>query len=139
MTMNITVTAGQPFTESFFPFSDIRKMLIQHLKSFLMDPENRPYRDEEGIKHQALYIQDYAVYAALRGADYKKVSHMANGENARIALKHVVDQLDAVKVIQPNAGQNKNRSKRHPVNRYLPEGATPEMLSELRTILVDVL
>ena len=75
-------------TETVVPFSEARRAMIATLKAFITDKGNmRPPRDEYGYRRKIIKFSDYVVYAALRGADIRKTSHMEGGENAIEALQ----------------------------------------------------
>lgn len=44
-----------------------RASLAKLMKSRILDPENRPYRDSDGTKHKQLGKVDFILYAILRG------------------------------------------------------------------------
>lgn len=80
----------------FTPFTQTRKALIADVKALLTDPENlRIPRNEYGNKLPRLFFKDYVVYAVLRGADWKKTSHMEDGANAREVLQGLQPSLKA--------------------------------------------
>lgn len=137
--MSINNAASVETSEVFTPFSAKRKAMISHLKSFLKDPENRPYKNVYGTKFQVLYLQDYAVYAALRGADYKKVSHMDDGSNARGAIETVISIIGAISEKSAPRIEARDFPKSSVVIRYLPVGSTFEDLAELKQILTEAL
>lgn len=65
---------------TFVPFTETRKKFIDHLRNRVIT--ERPTRKVwtwGGIDHvtvdRPLSLRDYAVYAALRGADYRKGDH----------------------------------------------------------------
>jgi hypothetical protein len=126
-------------TETFAPFSEKRKAMIKHLKAFLKSPENRPYKNTYGTKFQVLFLEDYAVYAALRGADFKKVSHMEEGENAREAIETVIKRIEGITEKSAERIKSRDLPISSVVIRYLPEGSTFEDLAELKVILSQTL
>lgn len=81
---------------TFAPFTQTRKALIADLKAMLTDPENlRIPRNEYGNKLPRLFFKDYVVYAVLRGADWKKTSHLEDGANALEILQGLQRSLKA--------------------------------------------
>lgn len=75
-------------TSEVAPFSEARRAMIAALKAFITDKGNmRPPRDQYGYRRKIIKFADYVVYAALRGADIRKTSHMEGGENAIELLK----------------------------------------------------
>lgn len=82
-----SINEETPMT-TYTPFSATRKAMIAHLKSRLTDRENiKLERNEYGNRIRKLFFQDYVIYAALRGADVRKTSHMPDGDNAIEELK----------------------------------------------------
>lgn len=81
---------------TFTPFTQARKTLIADVKALLTDPENLCIpRNQYGNKLPRLFFKDYVVYAVLRGADWKKTSHMEDGGNAREVLESLQPSLKA--------------------------------------------
>ena len=83
---------------AYVPFDTTRKSLIAQLKGMLTHPEMKPFKDPTyGTKYSRLFLKDYAVYAALRGADYRKTSHLRDqgAPNAKEALEFVLNDLRA--------------------------------------------
>jgi hypothetical protein len=81
---------------AYVPFDTNRKALIADLKAMLTHPEMKPFKDKVyGTKYPRLFLKDYAVYAALRGADYRKTSHLRDqgAPNAKEALESVLADL----------------------------------------------
>lgn len=75
---------------TFIAFTETRKKQIDHLRERLIT--ERPYIAGSGIyisKVHPLGLTEYAVYAALRGADYRKGDH-TGGKEATQALQHVI-------------------------------------------------
>ncbi len=73
---------------NFIYFTDARKSMIARSKSLLTDPDNlKLERNQDGHRLRKLFFRDYVVYAILRGADFKKTSHMEDGLNAREELE----------------------------------------------------
>ncbi len=83
---------------AYVPFTTTRKALIADLKAMLTHPDMKPVKDKVyGTKYPRLFLKDYAVYAALRGADYRKTSHLRDqgAPNAKEALESVLNDLRA--------------------------------------------
>lgn len=81
-------------TITFVEFSAARKSLIIHSKERLTNRDNlRREANEHGNRVKKLILQDYAVYASVRGADYRKASHMKDGANAKVELKSLLGSL----------------------------------------------
>ena len=81
---------------AYVPFDTTRKSLIAQLKGMLTHPEMKPFKDPKyGTKYPRLFLKDYAVYAVLRGADYRKTSHLCDqgAPNAKEALEFVLADL----------------------------------------------
>lgn len=82
-------------TNTFIEFTKTRKEQIDYLRERLMT--ERPERVEYWGGHygysQPLHLADYVVYAALRGADYRKGDASVSGRYATEALSHVIRQL----------------------------------------------
>lgn len=81
---------------AYVPFDTTRKSLIAQLKGMLTHPEMKPFKDPTyGTKYPRLFLKDYAVYAALRGSDYRKTSHLRDegAPNAKEALESVLADL----------------------------------------------
>lgn len=122
---------------TFTPYTATRKAMIQHVRARLINPENRPTKHPVyGNKNQVLFLQDYAVYAALRGADIRKTSHMPEGENAKEAIKQVLNRLS---YLNESHAEKINQGAITSLSDYLPEGATYEDVVELREILTQAL
>lgn len=86
---------------TYVEFSSTRKNLIASIKAIITDSENmRPPRDEYGYRAPKIFFRDYVLYAAVRGADWKKTSHLylEGAPNAREELetlyKALVDNLN---------------------------------------------
>lgn len=80
---------------TFIAFSTERKNMITRTKGLLTNPDNLAVqRNMYGNRIKNLFFIDYVIYAVLRGADYKKTSHMPLGDNATLALKGVLDSFD---------------------------------------------
>lgn len=127
---------------AFVPFTAPRKAIIQHVKARLIDPKNRPTKDPEyGTKHQALFLSDYAVYAALRGADFRKTSHMEDGANAKASIETVIKEISAIPESRRSFVEGEDRAKGQysVVTRFLHEGGTFEDLQEIKSILTQAI
>lgn len=79
---------------TFITFTETRKKMIDHMRERVMT--ERPVRNVgvfRGTEYvtvtRPLALLDYVVYAALRGADYRKGDH-TGGEIATPALKHLI-------------------------------------------------
>lgn len=126
---------------AFVPFTAQRKAAIQHVKARLVDPKNRPTKDPQyGTKYSHLFLEDYAVYAALRGADFRKTSHMEDGANAKEAIQSAINQISAIPesrsaIIEEDRSKNNARV----VTRYLPVGGTYADLQEIKAILIKAI
>lgn len=109
---------------TFVPFTETRKKFIDHLRNRVIT--ERPTRKVwtwGGIEHvtvdRPLSLRDYAVYAALRGADYRKGDH-TGGSVATAELTHLAKMYKAY-----GAGKSV----------FLPSDHTVEELAEFITIL----
>lgn len=85
-------------TTTFIKFTEIRKNFIDFYRNRLMTERPsqtthiyrwRGYEQHSVIRNQPLSLVDYAVYAALRGADYRKGDH-TGGEKATKVLQNIV-------------------------------------------------
>jgi hypothetical protein len=116
---------------TFTPFTDNRKAMIKHVKAFLTNKDNlKRTLNLYGKRVHHLCFRDYVVYAVLRGADYKKTSHMQDGQNAREEL------LAMLKVIKDGRSWE-TYSTKHYIPRYCPEGAF--YIDELEILLENAL
>lgn len=109
---------------TFILFTETRKNQIDHLRLRLIT--ERPHITGSGIyisKVRPLGLTDYVVYAALRGADYRKGDH-TGGKEATEALRHVIKTWN---------------SWGHIKNGLLPEGTTVEETNEFVKILGEEL
>ncbi|MDU8350331.1 hypothetical protein RYA05_00295 [Pseudomonas syringae pv. actinidiae] len=125
---------------AFVPFTATRKATIQHVKARLVDPKNRPTKDPKyGTKYPALFLKDYAVYAALRGADFRKTSHMEDGANAKAAIQGVIDEISGIAEARRSyvEGEARTKDKDSVVTRFLHEGGTFEDLQDIKAILIQ--
>jgi hypothetical protein len=113
--------------------------MIKHVKAFLTSVDNRPHKNKHGTKFQALFLEDYAVYAALRGADFKKVSHMEDGANAREAIESAISKIDSYSEKSAERIKTRQLQITSVVIRVMPEGSVLEDLAELKEILVQAL
>jgi hypothetical protein len=83
----------------YTPFTVARKAMIINMKAMLTSSDFKPYKDPVyGTKYSRLFLADYAVYAVLRGADFRKASHLHDkgAPNAKSAIKSVISSLDYV-------------------------------------------
>lgn len=81
-------------TTTFVPFTETRKKFIDHMRNRVIT--ERPIRHvatyggvESVTVTRPLSLVDYAVYAALRGADYRKGDH-TGGKIATGVLEYIV-------------------------------------------------
>ena len=79
---------------TFVPFTETRKKFIDFMRDRVIT--ERPTRrvwTYRGIDHvmvnRPLSLLDYAVYAAVRGSDYRKGDH-TGGKEATRELKHII-------------------------------------------------
>lgn len=131
---------------AYVPFNSTRKDLIASLKAMLTDPEMKPYkRKDYGTKYPRLFLKDYALYAAVRGADYRKTSHLRDegAPNAKEALEYVLADLrGALKKPEDLAKRNFVHSavKRYVVGfkvEFNPEKADEYML-RIETLIAAI-
>lgn len=131
---------------AYVPFNTTRKDLITSLKAMLTDPEMKPYKDKVyGTKYPRLFLKDYALYAAVRGADYRKTSHLrdSGAPNAKEALESVLNGL--LGALKNPEGQLKASYPHHPVKRYVvglntefnPE-KTDEYMLRIETLIAAI-
>jgi len=111
-------------TTTFVPFTETRKKFIDHMRNRVIT--ERPTRKVwtwGGIDHvtvdRPLSVLDYAVYAALRGADYRKGDH-TGGFVTTAGLSRLVKMFKAY-----GAGKSV----------FLPSDHTVEELDEFIAIL----
>lgn len=104
---------------TFITFTETRKKQIDHLRERVMT--ERPIRTVGSFRGteyvtvtRPLGLLDYVVYAALRGADYRKGDH-TGGKIATSALTHLVKMFKAY-----GAGRT----------NLLPSGSTVEEIAE---------
>ena len=110
---------------NFIEFTKTRKEQIDHLRNRLMT--EKPDTDVYGTKHKALGLADYVVYAALRGADYRKGDH-TGGKRAHEAITRVIDNIVYWGTSTSKFGQALRK-------KYVPEGQTTDQLMELKAAL----
>lgn len=115
----------------FVDFSQTRKQLIAFQRERLLT--ERPTRDQYGTVHKALDILDYAVYAALRGADYRK-GDQSGGKVAAHRLQTLTRNITYWATSPSLRGQQFRV-------RFVPEGLEPasEVLMELKSIIEEEL
>lgn len=123
--------------ETFTPFTATRKAMIQHVKARLVNPENRPTKHPKyGNKNQVLFLNDYAVYAALRGANFRKTSHMVDGANAKEAIEGTIQYLASITEAK---SEQIAKGQYSVVNKFIPTGASFADVQELKSILEQAL
>jgi hypothetical protein len=109
---------------TFIPFTETRKKQIDHLRLRLIN--ERPYIAGSGIyisKVRPLGLTEYTVYAALRGADYRKGDH-TGGKEATQALLQVIKSWNGWAHIKKG---------------LLPEGSTVEEINDFVKVLGEEL
>ena len=110
---------------TFIAFTETRKQLIDHLRNRLMT--ERPYikvwYGDCVSRIQPLGLIDYVVYAALRGADYRKGDH-TGGEQATAALKSIIRTFNSWLSSDDHVGNSA-------LAKWLPEGHTDVELKEM--------
>ena len=117
-------------SDTFVEFSAARKSLIAHGKERLTNRDNlRREANEYGNRAKKLFLRDYAVYASVRGADYRKASHMEDGANAKVELQGLHGSLANFLVKNEDFA-----SKPVPVQfaRFAPDSASLVELEECR-------
>lgn len=79
---------------TFITFTETRKQQIDHLRNRLITerPYTHVYYGNSSTRVHPLGLSEYVVYAALRGADYRKGDH-TGGKQATEALKGVLRTL----------------------------------------------
>lgn len=116
-------------TDTFILFTAARKQQIDHLRNRLMT--ERPYTHvhwgNSVSRIHPLGLTDYVVYAALRGADYRKGDH-TGGKKATEALEGVIRAI-----AYWGSSKAKTGSALH--DKYLPEGQTDEDFFALKDAL----
>lgn len=119
---------------AFVEFSTTRKALIAHIKALITNPENmRPPRNEYGYRPRKIVFADYVLYAVVRGADWKKTSHLVleGAPNAREKLVELHDALN--NHLLKNKGAD---TVPHRWGRYIDTNAD---MQELLLLLKDAL
>ncbi|MHD0644729.1 hypothetical protein ACYPKM_03785 [Pseudomonas aeruginosa] len=115
---------------NYVPFNAARKNLVKGYKAFLTNPENlkRPM-NSYGNRRKMLQLSDYAVYAAIRGADYRKTNWNVGG---KVAFAHLEAELASIKtkLKSLDEGRIEKLTTRVPMDR--------EMAVELQSILEGV-
>ncbi len=120
---------------TYIEFSANRKAQIAHVRNRLMTV--KPHRDEAyGTKYKRLFLADFAVYAALRGADYRKADH-TGGKEATVALRRVIN--DIVYWGTSTSSFGKQLHTRQLRARFMPEDQTDRDLMDIKTILEEAL
>lgn len=109
---------------TFIAFTETRKQQIDHLRNRLMTerPYTHVYYGTSSTRVHPLGLTEYVVYAALRGADYRKGDH-TGGEQATNALKSVLRTL--------NGWLSDNHVGKSTLAKWLPEGHTDVELKEM--------
>ena len=114
----------------FVKFSTARKQQIAHVRNLLLTV--KPVRDEKyGTKYKRLFLTDFAVYAALRGADYRK-GDQSGGKEATAALQQTIRNIVYWGTFASSFGVQF-------CDRFLPAGQTIDDLMDLKTILEESL
>lgn len=114
----------------FVKFSTARKQQIAHVRNLLMTV--KPVRDEKyGTKYKRLFLTDFAVYAALRGADYRK-GDQSGGREATAAIQRTIRTI-------VYWGTSTSSFAVEFRDRYLPAGQTIDDLMDLKTVLEESL
>lgn len=115
----------------FVQFTPARKAQIKYLRTRLMTV--KPERDVKyGTKYKRLFLTDFVVYAALRGADFRKGDHDAGGRGAIAAMQQVIRHIE-------HWGTSTNSFGVQFRDRFLPAGQTIDDLMDLKTILEESL
>lgn len=109
----------------YVPFTATRKALIIDLKKLVTSP----VRNAEGVRISHLCFADYVIYAVLRGADWKKTSHLEDGANARKVL-------EILHFLLTNALKQATTKVPYAWTRYTKEAAD---LPELESLLAEAL
>lgn len=114
----------------FVKFSTARKQQIAHVRNLLLTV--KPVRDEKyGTKYKRLFLTDFAVYAALRGADYRK-GDQSGGKEATAALQQTIRNIVYWGTSTSSFGVQFR-------DRFLPAGQTIDDLMDLKTVLEESL
>lgn len=110
---------------TFIAFTETRKQQIDHLRNRLMTerPVTLKYYGGSVRRVHPLGLIDYVVYAALRGADYRKGDH-TGGANATAALKGIIRTLNSWLTSDNHVGKSA-------LSKWLPEGHTDVELKEM--------
>lgn len=114
----------------FVQFTPARKAQIKYLRTRLMTV--KPERDlKYGTKYKRLFLTDFVVYAALRGADFRKGDH-TGGREAITAMQQVIRHIVYWGTSTSSFGVQFR-------DRFLPAGQTIDDLMDLKTILEESL
>ncbi len=114
----------------FVQFTPARKAQIKYLRTRLMTV--KPERDlKYGTKYKRLFLTDFVVYAALRGADFRKGDH-TGGREAIAAMQQVIRHIVYWGTSTSSFGVQFR-------DRFLPAGQTIDDLMDLKTILEESL
>lgn len=110
---------------TFITFTAARKQQIDHLRDRLMTerPYTKVYYGDCVQRINPLGLTDYVVYAALRGADYRKGDH-TGGANATVALKGIIRTFNSWLSSDNHVGKSA-------LSKWLPEGHTDVELKEM--------
>jgi len=107
---------------TFVEFPADRKAIIVHIKGLLTNPEKlRRERDENHHRIKKLFLRDYVVYAAIRGADFRKACHEEGHKAARDHMQVVLRWIDENERA-PSAYYQRELS------RFVPEGVAYDEL-----------
>lgn len=110
---------------TFITFTAARKQQIDHLRDRLMTerPYTHVYWGTSVTRIHPLGLTDYVVYAALRGADYRKGDH-TGGAKATDALKSIIRTLTSWLTSDNHVGKSA-------LAKWLPESHTDVELKEM--------
>lgn len=114
---------------TYIEFSTNRKAQIAHIRNRLMTV--KPRRDTYGTKYKQLFLADFAVYAALRGADYRKADH-TGGQEATNALRRMISDI-------VYCGTSNSSFSKQLRARLMPKDQTEQDLMDIKTILEEAL
>lgn len=115
---------------TFIEFTNNRKSQIAHMRDRLTTI--KPVVDEKyGTKYKRLFLTDFAVYAALRGADFRKGDH-TGGQEATKAIRRVINDITYWGTSPSAIGVQLRK-------RFLPEGQTERDLMDVKAVLEEAL
>lgn len=113
-------------SNTFVPFSTTRKQQIAYLRERLITL--KPLVDiEYGSKTKQLSLSDFVVYAALRGADFRK-----SGADAVNCLRGVIRTITYY-------GTSAGWTGQYLRTRFMPKDQTTDDLFELKAVLEEQL